>query len=622
MATFPDLIPSTRTYICGEYPHTPHLTYSGSQVRVRHSNAVLGMRLRMFFPALTSTEMLEIQAHYAGQRGGFVSFIIPDELLSGTDEPEDFTLAGYRWLYASRPQVVDIAVDGDTPSNFHDVTVELVSTPEKPVVHVPRVVYRLQALAPEVIGTPSSVDVPLVSYSLTPLAPTVEAVGGGGGSAAPLGELIHLPFTDDALDYGPRNLIPAAVGGASFVGSGGKWSTGYASFDGTDDYYEIVQTPDYSRISAGEILTLEGFFYMTALPSSGWYGCVAWSGHIYFGIHNSGGTGYVVAFISANGGGSFPLALTSSTNPVALNEWNYFQVYRDPADPSRFTISLNGVTVSTGTHSGVGGVLAGGNRFTVGAYPDAIQAFAGRANSIRMSASEAIPATIPPAAFPTSRPTPDPIDVLDLSPVAWWDASDASSITLDGGKVSQWDDKSGYGWHLSQATSTQRPSVTTAAVNGLDAVTWPTTGNDYHLTTAAGTFTAAEFYAVVEFDGNGAFPNFNGLIVINGAGPFWVLGGFSGLYDNGVSAYINANSLTNRTTNLFPEIDSPCLVRFRLASGGDFTTSNGVMVGSEVNVNLNRGWEKYICELVAVPVVLSIADRYVLEYSLMNKWGI
>jgi hypothetical protein len=179
MATFPALIPSARTYIPGEYPHTPHSTYSGSQVRVRHLNAVMGARLRLFFPALTTSEMLEIKAHYAGQRGGFVSFDIPDELLSGADAPASFTPAGQKWKYTARPQVKDISVDGDSPSNFHDVTVELASTPEKPVIYVPRVVYRLTALAPEVVGLISSVDVPGLTYELQVYSPTVMAASGG-----------------------------------------------------------------------------------------------------------------------------------------------------------------------------------------------------------------------------------------------------------------------------------------------------------------------------------------------------------------------------------------------------------------------------------------------------------
>ncbi len=42
--------------------------------------------------------------------------------------------------------------------------------------------------------------------------------------------------------------------------------------------------------------------------------------------------------------------------------------------------------------------------------------------------------------------------------VAWFDASDADSITQSGGAVSQWDDKSGNGNHATQGTASQRPT--------------------------------------------------------------------------------------------------------------------------------------------------------------------
>lgn len=129
MTTFPALIPQTRTYTPGEFPHTPHRVYGGSEARVRHSNTVLGVRLRLFFPAITSAELLTVIAHYNGQRGRFLPFAIPVELLSGTDTPADFTPAGHQWRYAAKPTVEDISVDGDTPSNLHNLTVELETVP-------------------------------------------------------------------------------------------------------------------------------------------------------------------------------------------------------------------------------------------------------------------------------------------------------------------------------------------------------------------------------------------------------------------------------------------------------------------------------------------------------------
>lgn len=65
--------------------------------------------------------------------------------------------------------------------------------------------------------------------------------------------------------------------------------------------------------------------------------------------------------------------------------------------------------------------------------------------------------------------TPTSISGLAL----WLDGADAASVTLDGSNmVSQWSDKSGNGRHASQATVLSRPAYSTAAVNGLNAVTF------------------------------------------------------------------------------------------------------------------------------------------------------
>ena len=62
----------------------------------------------------------------------------------------------------------------------------------------------------------------------------------------------------------------------------------------------------------------------------------------------------------------------------------------------------------------------------------------------------------------------------------WYDASDAdtlfdavsggSPVVTNGSPVARWEDKSGNGLHLTQATSGQRPTLNVAAKNGLDAL--------------------------------------------------------------------------------------------------------------------------------------------------------
>jgi hypothetical protein len=128
MTTFPSsIIPSTRTDSPGAYPHTVHGVYDGSEARVRHSNTVLGVRLRLFFPAITTAELLTVIGHYAGQSGRFLPFAIPNDLLSGVTTPADFTPAGHQWRYSARPTVEDISIVGGT--NRHNLTIELETVP-------------------------------------------------------------------------------------------------------------------------------------------------------------------------------------------------------------------------------------------------------------------------------------------------------------------------------------------------------------------------------------------------------------------------------------------------------------------------------------------------------------
>lgn len=123
MATFPTLKPSSRTFTPGERPHSVINTLNGNSVRVRQSNVLVDQRLRMTFIALTEAEMLSIRSHYATQQGSFLSFSIPNDLLSGVTTPASFTPTGYSWVYANRPQVEDVGC------SRHTVTVELVTIP-------------------------------------------------------------------------------------------------------------------------------------------------------------------------------------------------------------------------------------------------------------------------------------------------------------------------------------------------------------------------------------------------------------------------------------------------------------------------------------------------------------
>lgn len=64
--------------------------------------------------------------------------------------------------------------------------------------------------------------------------------------------------------------------------------------------------------------------------------------------------------------------------------------------------------------------------------------------------------------FPSQYPVWTP---AEITTALWLDAADASTITESGGAVSQWDDKSGNDYHVSQATAANKPAVSTDAGN-------------------------------------------------------------------------------------------------------------------------------------------------------------
>ena len=68
---------------------------------------------------------------------------------------------------------------------------------------------------------------------------------------------------------------------------------------------------------------------------------------------------------------------------------------------------------------------------------------------------------------------------------AWYDASDTGTITQVAGAVSQWNDKSANGYHLVQATATNKPTSGTRTKNSLNVIDFDGTNDFMQANTAA-----------------------------------------------------------------------------------------------------------------------------------------
>jgi len=73
---------------------------------------------------------------------------------------------------------------------------------------------------------------------------------------------------------------------------------------------------------------------------------------------------------------------------------------------------------------------------------------------------------------------------LSLNPQLWLDAADPTTITLSGSSVTQWDDKSGNGYNVTQGTAISRPTIATDPVTGLTVIDFDGSNDQLIRTTA------------------------------------------------------------------------------------------------------------------------------------------
>ena len=129
MSNFPALVPSSRTFVPGNYPSTLYQGISGAENRVRSSNVLTDSTLTLQFIGLSEAEVLAILLHYQARRASYGNFSLPVEVWSGVSNAADYTLQGYAWSYLEPPVVEDY------PCGEHGVEVQL-STSVAPTLDI------------------------------------------------------------------------------------------------------------------------------------------------------------------------------------------------------------------------------------------------------------------------------------------------------------------------------------------------------------------------------------------------------------------------------------------------------------------------------------------------------
>lgn len=79
---------------------------------------------------------------------------------------------------------------------------------------------------------------------------------------------------------------------------------------------------------------------------------------------------------------------------------------------------------------------------------------------------------------------------------AWYDPTVTSSITLNSGNVSEWQDLSGNGFHLTQTTAANQPAYVTSGINSKPALQWPSASGSNTIRLTNSSFTMTRPYTV------------------------------------------------------------------------------------------------------------------------------
>jgi len=87
---------------------------------------------------------------------------------------------------------------------------------------------------------------------------------------------------------------------------------------------------------------------------------------------------------------------------------------------------------------------------------------------------------------------------IDLQPpltnlFAWYDSSDASTITLSGSNITQWNDRSGNAKHATQSTASFQPTIVSSGLNGKNTILFDGTNDMFNI---ANTTTLANNFAI------------------------------------------------------------------------------------------------------------------------------
>lgn len=207
--------------------------------------------------------------------------------------------------------------------------------------------------------------------------------------------------------------------------------------------------------------------------------------------------------------------------------------------------------------------------------------------------------------------------------VLWLDAADASTITLNGSTVSQWDDKSGNSRHATQATAANQPTYTAAGLNSRNVVTH--SPSDFLIIPDVYFPYQSAFVLYSDTSTTNYTTALGGRYNVNSPyhGDVTATKLFSTQYTspetlNG-SNFANGVSIGNGQTT--PRPATPTIFSFIATSQFD-TNRRLQTIGTDASIRDSRTINGLIAEVVILETAASTADRQKLEGYLAWKWGL
>ena len=202
-----------------------------------------------------------------------------------------------------------------------------------------------------------------------------------------------------------------------------------------------------------------------------------------------------------------------------------------------------------------------------------------------------------------------------LQPKIWLDADDNYTILSKNEKVSEWLDKSGSSYHLSQSNEAQKPFTNSGKINGKNVISF--IRKDQHKLGRVTPENAnwQDLFIVSQWTGTeDKFPGWAGLVTASSLSGDGLGVGILGhhqqkhIYKNTANGWFDhfyLNGIYSDQRNVFEEMKQPFLASI---SSDSSISVKGLIVGVDRNYN-TRGWEGYIGEIIAFDYKLSDYER-------------